>query len=294
MKTIFALLSTIEFFAMGAVVDGQTNMSEAAGLYHIVPTNGWEAVKATDDSTIWLGAKSEIQILKAHVFSVNNENTSFHVYLDTSDYPVDPKTGALTNGVVLRVGERAYVSNGGGGRTGSYNLMTFQISNREEAEAAAKALSTECILRAPPGYKFLTRFIPDKSEYHADEPVKVKLSIKNLDERTMVFQNGGAQRGPRNNQYGFRVMLYNTKPVPDTGDPVNFGGPSGLLTLESGKEFTDQVDLKKWFNFDKPGNYYIHGFYALTFYRGGKMDSTAGWNVMWSEYAAADFEVDVK
>ena len=88
-------------------------------------------------------------------------------------------------------------------------------------------------------------------------------------------------------------MLFG-KPMADTGDPLNFGGISLFISLGPGEEFSDEVDLKKWFNFDKPGNYYIHGFYALTFYPGVKTDSTAGRDAMWSDYAAADFEVDVK
>ncbi len=293
MKIIFALLSFVGFFALAEVVLGQTNEVDSAGLYRVVPTNGWHAVKAGDGSTIWLGAKSEIQILKAHIFSGNNENTSFQVYLDTSDYAVDPKTGAMINAVVLRIGERAYVSKGGGGKTGLYNSMMFQIPSQEEAEIAAKALSTECILRTPPGYKFLARFVPTQAEFNAGEPVRVKFSIKNLDDRTMVFQKGGAQRGARDNQYGFRAMLFG-RPVPDTGDAMNFGGMSMLVKLEPGKEFADEVDLRKWFSFEKPGSYYIHGFYSLTFYPDEKIDSMAEWNLVWSDYAAADFEIVVK
>jgi len=108
-----------------------------------------------------------------------------------------------------------------------------------------------------------------------------------------VFQRGGSQRGARDNQYGFRAM-HNSTPVPDTGSAINFGGFCTQVSLKQGEEFSDEIDLKKWFSFDKAGSYFIHGFYGLTFYQGGKTDSFAGWNVMWSEYAAADFEVDVK
>jgi len=293
MKTILALLSMFGFFAMGAVGFAQTNSEKTAGLYEVSSTGSGEAVKAGDGSTIRLGKKSEIQILKAHIFSANNANSSFQVYLDTSDYPVDPKTGAMTNAVVLRVGERAYASNGGGGKTGLYDSMMFIVPSREEAVAVAKGLSTDCILRAPPGYKFLARFVPTKSEFRVGEPVQVKFSIKNLDDRTMVFQKGGAQRGARDNQYGFRAMLY-MKPVLDTGDAMNFGGLCTLVKLEPGKEFSDEVDLKKWFSFDKPGTYEIHGFYSLAFYPSERVESMAGWDLKWVDYAAADFEVIVK
>jgi hypothetical protein len=292
-KTIPILLLMSGFFAMGAVAFGQTNSNDAAGLYEVSSTGSGEAVKASDGSMVRLGKKSEIRILKAHISSLNNANTSFQVYLDTSDYPVDPKTGALTNGVVLRVGERAYTSNGGGGKTGLYDSMMFLVSSREEAEAVAKGLGVDCILRAPPGYKFLARFVPAQAEFRVGEPVRVKFSIQNLDDRMMVFQKGGSQRGARDNQYGFRAMLY-LKPVLDTGDAMNFGGMCTLVKLEPGKEFSDEIDLKKWFSFEKPGNYEIHGFYSLAFYPSAAIESMAGWDLMWVEYAAADFEVVVK
>lgn len=277
---------------MGAVAFGQTNSNDA-GLYEISSTGSGEAVRASDGSTIRLGKKSEIRILKTRISSVNNANSSFQVYLGTSDYAVDPKTGAMTNAVVLRVGDRAYSSTGGGGRMGLYDSLYFVIPNREEAEAAAKALSTDCILRAPPGYKFLASFVPTKSEFRVGEPVPVKFSIRNLDDRAMVFQKGGSQRGARDNQYGFRAMLY-MKPVLDTGEAMNFGGLCTLVKLEPGKEFGDEVDLKKWFSFDQPGTYEIHGFYSLAFYPSATVESMAGWNLMWVDYAASDFEVIVK
>jgi hypothetical protein len=294
MKTLSVLLLSAGLLVMCEVTFAQTNVADSVGLYRVVPTNGWHNVKASDGSTIWLGAKSDVRILKAHIYSEDNANTSFQAYLNTSDYPVDTKTGLQTEPVVLRVGEHAYASKGGSGMTGLYNTMMFEIPSREEAEALAKALLVDCNLRTPPGYKFLARFVPKQSEFHADEPVWVKFSIKNLDDRTMVFQNGGAQRGARDNQYGFRAMFANSLPVPDTGNAMNFGGLCTLVSLKPGKEFSGEVDLKKWFSFDKQGTYFIHGFYSLSIYSNAAVESMAGWNVMWSDYASADFQVVVK
>ena len=255
-------------------------------------SSGWVA------ASIWAG-KADIQILKARVYSENNANTSFGVRLETGDYAVDSKLGMPAKGFVLRVGDHAYAYGGGGGKTGHYGMMFFRIPNQEEAEAAAKALSTECLLRMPPGYKFMTRFVPAQTEFHSNEPVLIKMEIKNLDDRTFFFQRGGQQTGARGNKNGFRAMLIGLPKggmVADTGDPMNHGGLLGLVKLEPGKVFDGTIDLKKWFALDQPGTYVIHGFYRLGFIRSD--DSATGVPCrgicLWDDYASADFTVVVK
>jgi hypothetical protein len=138
-----------------------------------------------------------------------------------------------------------------------------------------------------------------KPEFTTNEPVVVKFQLKNLDERIVVFQRGGQQRGARDNQYGFRAQFSNQKvwrqAVPDIGNPMNHGGLFNRVPLDSGKLFEDQIDLKKWFAFDQPGTYVIHGFYQLDFYRAPlNKESSMPWYEIWSDYASADFTVVVK
>ena len=241
------------------------------------------------------GERASIRILQEHVYSENNANTDFGVRLDTSDYRVNPKTGEAINPMKLRVGGHEYSCSGGGGNAnGTYDVMWFSVPDRDEAEAVAKWFSVDCGLRSPPGYKLYSQFIPSKVEFHTDEPVTVKFQLKNLDDRTVIFQRGGQQRGERDNQYGFRAILYE-HPVPDAGNPVNFGGLCVLVPLEPNKMFEDQIDLKKWFAFDKPGTYMIHGFYQLDFYRAPLNKETfMPWNEIWHDYASADFTIVVK
>jgi hypothetical protein len=76
---------------------------------------------------------------------------------------------------------------------------------------------------------------------------------------------GGQQRGARDNQ--FRFLAYRSygggKAVPDTGDPVNFGGIGSVQTLAPGETFTRSVGIEKWFKFDEPDFYRITGMYEL-------------------------------
>jgi hypothetical protein len=291
---IAAVLLTLLFLALNQPT-WATDTNTVNGLYCVSTIATGPAVKMPDGSTIHLGAKAPMQIIKATIYSENNANSNFLVFLDTTDFPADPKTGAMPETIVLRIGNRAYTCSGYGGRTGMYNDMQFNIPDRNEAEVAARGLSVPCILRQPPGYKYFAEFTPAKSEFVSNEPVTVKFSIKNLDDRTMAFQNGGSQRGARNNQFGFRAMFGYMKPVPDVGDPINFGGLCGLVKLEPGKTFDAEVDLKKWFTFDKPGTYSIHGFYALALYKPSDgIESLSPANLLWSDYAAADFTVTVK
>jgi hypothetical protein len=241
------------------------------------------------------GEKADIKILQAHIYSENNANIDFSVRLDTSDYQVDPKTGTIANPVTLRISGHEYSSSGGGGKTnGTYNVMWFRVRGQDGVEAIAKWFSITCDLRSPPGYKLFAQFVPSKTEFNTNEPVMVKFQLKNLDERTVIFQRGGQQRGYRDNQYGFRAMMYE-QTVPDIGNPMNFGGLCGLIPLDSGKVFEDQIDLKKWFAFNKPGTYMIHGFYQLDFYRPPlDRETFMPGNEIWSDYASADFTVTVK
>ena len=91
-------------------------------------------------------------------------------------------------------------------------------------------------------------------------------------------------------------MFQYIQPVADTGSPINFGGLIGPDSLDPGTTFEDQIDLKKWFALNKPGTYKIHGFYQLAFCRPPLTpETTKPWGeIMWSDYASADFEIVVK
>ena len=236
------------------------------------------------------GEKVDIKNLQAHIYSANNANTDFGVRLDN-----------VTNLVTLRIGGYAYsCSSWGLSSKNTINAVLFDFHGQHEVNVVAKWFSTTCDLRSPPGYKLYSQFIPSKTIFNTNEPVIVKFQLKNTDERTVIFQRGGQQRGDRDNQYGFRAQFSDQKvwvqAVPDIGNPINFGGMSALIPLDSGKIFEDQIDLKKWFSFDKPGTYTIHGFYQLDLYQAAlnNQETFMPWNVVWRDYASADFTVVIK
>ena len=234
------------------------------------------------------GAAVETKNLQAHVYSENNANTDFSFRLD-----------GVTNLVRLRISGHEYSCSGwGGAPKDTINVVWFKTHVQDEAEAIAKWFSVNCDLRSPPGYKLTAQFVPLKPEYTTNEPVVVKFQLKNLDERTVVFQRGGLQRGRRDNQFSFSGQLSNKNGVRQAltaSHAACFGGLSTLVPLDSGKLFEDQIDLKKWFAFDQPGTYLIHGSYLLDFYRAplGKETDTP-WNEIWSDYVSADFTIIAK
>ena len=293
-KATLILFSVIVSLAVSQTALADTNSADSNGFYYVSSGETGQTMKTADGTTVRLGRKAEIQISKAYVYSENNANTDFDVLLYSSDFSADPKTGAPIP-VALRIGNHVYTWSGYRSHGGSYNDTQFEIHGQDEAMAAAKWLSVDCKLRTQPGYKFSAQFIPTQSEFHTNESVLVKFAMRNLDDRMIIFQSGGQQRGYRDNQYGFRAMYQYGVPVADVGNPVNFGGLCELINLEPGKEFEGQTDLKKWFNFDKAGTYSIHGFYRLDFYPPGKESEVwKPWNVKWSDYASADFTVVVK
>ena len=90
------------------------------------------------------------------------------------------------------------------------------------------------------------------------------LAIENVGRIPVSFRVGGANRGSRDNQFGF-TAYGPMGAVPDTGDPVHFGGLSYNTMLKPGETFRKEVDLRKWFTFKQPGRYTITGTYDLVF-----------------------------
>ena len=110
----------------------------------------------------------------------------------------------------------------------------------------------------------------------------LELEIKNVGSTTVRLIEGGKQRGPRDNQFGFTAFggSGHGKPIPDTGDPTNFGGKGGFHELKPNDVFRKQVDLSKWFKFEKPDTYQITGMYELEL-----QDKDFGARVLWQEFA---------
>jgi hypothetical protein len=259
-KTILTLFSVIVSLAVSQAALADTNAADSNGLYYV--SSQRTVVRTTGRATVYSYDKAgikNIKIVKADVYSVNNSNTEFEVSLDTSDFPD-------YSDVVLRVGNHVYSRPliGGNGKTG-YKRMEFEIHNRNGAEAVAKWLSVDCHLRNPLPPKFSAQFIPAQSEFHTDDPVSVDFVMTNLDDKPFYYEQTGAAAL----QFAFQATFKGWRLHDKTWDnnPMHMvGGFVGLVQLAPGKVFDDQVDLKWWFDFNKPGTYKIHGSYYLSIF----------------------------
>jgi len=90
-------------------------------------------------------------------------------------------------------------------KDGTVNLSTV-IHGDEALRAVTKVYKIEPVLRKHPGHKFAVSFQPDKESYKPGDAITLKLSIKNVGNETVSFFDGGRQRGPRDNQFGFTAM----------------------------------------------------------------------------------------
>ena len=115
----------------------------------------------------------------------------------------------------------------------------------------------------------------------------VTMEIKNTGKVPFAFQDGGRQRGARNNQFSFSASRKSGSAVPDTGDGRDFGGKSTTRELQPGDTFEKQVDLKSWFRLAKPDIYSIQGSYQM------ELKTEDGWTT-WEDIATGDCEVVIE
>ncbi len=279
----------------GCLATAAENTADPNGLYYVSSDSSGLELETPRETKVRLGEKADIRILTARVYSENNANRDFEARLGTTAYPaVDTQTVSGARRLFLRIGDRAYPWGGGGGRQGEFDEMLFKIHGQSEAKAAAKWLGVKCALRSHPGYRLLAQFVPTHPEYDSGGPIIVNFELRNVGDRTLFFRRGGAQRGARDNQYAF-LAKFGSRIVPDTGDPTHFGGFVEFIQLKPGEAFTDEIDLKKWFAFDKAGRYFIQGLYGLVFEPGDA--STVGnvpWSRIWEDCASAHFQVVVR
>jgi hypothetical protein len=121
------------------------------------------------------------------------------------------------------------------------------------------------------------------------EAIPVMLEIVNLGGTPVAFMAGGKNRGERDNQFGF-TAYDGLAAVPDTGSPVHFGGLSSKVTLGPGETWKKEVDLRKWFSFEKRGVYEVTGTYEINFVDLNDQD----WFVVWQDYATSSFFVTIE
>lgn len=226
------------------------------------------------------------KIERAELRSQSNDNGKYELIL-SSDHPFSLHFGKI--GLVL--GNQVIRCNmGGGGSESGHYAIGAGIDDTNLVPRLAQFFNAKVEQRHHPGYLMLVSFIPDKTEFALGEPVSARLRITNVGTSNFTFVQGGRQRGARDNQFAFSAESAGDKMLPDTGDPRNFGGLAGYVTLKPGESHEIPVDLTKWFAFTKAGFYQVRGSYYMEF-----VDlSASGGGTLWEDCACAEFTVRIK
>lgn len=242
------------------------------GIYALTDdADGVKVARADTEGTVSLGPLVADQFGEAVLQSYSNSNDLFHLRLNgAGPFREDAHKRRLAiyaEGVCVVVGGNSEPEQG---------RMDVSANVAGEANAAklAAALGAKVRKRSHPGHKWRVSWSPIKLSFAPGEPVMVRLKITNVGEKSFRFFEGGQQRGPRDNQFGFIAFNFLT-PVPDTGDPTNFGGIAAFRTVEPGQTFEKEVDLRGWFKFEPGGSYSITGLYQVELL--GADDSSTQW-----------------
>lgn len=152
-----------------------------------------------------------------------------------------------------------------GGQSAQDNEYRMTASGRGVAlaEALIRHFNPAVQRREHPGHRLMARFIRSKSTYKAGEPVEVSLKITNVGDTPVAFQQGGKQRGARDNQFTFSAEEAGEMMLPDIGSPRHMGGLSSYRKLSPGESVEIPVDLSNWFNFERGKHYTIYGSYWM-------------------------------
>lgn len=254
------------------------------GVYQVHEKGDGPKVTRNDTgASMHLGQRLTDKLGTATIRSESNDNSRFRFELQgVGTYPKDaqPAPGAiLINGKCYMIYSQSDPNDGPGN-------LGAQIHGEDAMREVAKRLKIEPTLRKHPGHKVLVRFTPDKETYKPREPISLTMTIKNVGENTVTFFDGGRQRGPRDNQFGFTAYRGHGSglAVPDSGDPTNFGGLGSNRTLKPGESFKKDVRLDKWFVFNDADTYLVTGTYRLEIHD----PNVKGYRVIWNDFAVGE------
>jgi hypothetical protein len=194
------------------------------------------------------------------LISTSNDNESFRLTLsEAGPFRNDIKSthqAAYINGVCV-IGTGQVLDDQ------QRSTLVGDFTSIDNANKIAKALSIEPKLRKHPGHKMFVKWTPKEPSFDPNDPIELTLTVKNVGEVDVNFTAGGRQRGVRYNQFVFVAHSANGKAVPDTGDPINFGGIGSFVKLKPGESFTKTVDVSKWFRFTESGSYQLTCMYHI-------------------------------
>lgn len=248
--------------------DGEKVFDELPnGIYSARPEDsdeqGTEVKRSDAEGTVVLLHRLTDQFGRIEMKSMANDNTRFRIHLKGAG----PFREGDDIGRLALVVDGVYATVWGHSDPDELGRMDLSasVTGAEAARRIAVALGVQPRLRQHLGHRMEVTYEPTKQSFQAGEAVVLKMTIKNTGDVPFSFQDGGKQRGPRNNQFGFTALCNGGQgpEIPDTGDPRHHGGKSVLRTLRKGEAFEKEVDITKWFDLSQPGTYKIDGRFEI-------------------------------
>ncbi len=228
------------------------------------------------------GKRVVLPVIRGQIYSLNNANDR---WAGDIGYP---QAGFLEGNhyrVVLSGKQKNIWGFGKNGDT-EFNFG-FQLE-AGEVEQAKALLSLPVHARHHPGHRIDGAFSTTKEAYRPGEKITVTLVIRNLSDQPFRFQQGGHQRGPRDDQFCFAGE------GPDGGLKIktasNFGGLSVLTTIAPHGELSLSVDLGNWIDVEKMGYYSLMGSYLLPIHDDDTIQSMA----IWEDFLTRPFAFEVE
>lgn len=181
------------------------------------------------------------------IYARDNGNTRFALWARTERRPTCPRA-------VLRAGPDAVVVESWGGDAEACTL-DFELDASQAARVAA-ALHVPREDRHPIGEQLTGTFAASRRVYRRGEPVEIVLTIANPAGAPSVSrQQGGRQRGLRDNQFAFRITRNGTALAPV--EAPDFGGISQRLAVAPSTSGQVRTALAPWGDLGRPGRYSV-------------------------------------
>lgn len=255
------------------------------GLYTQFQDEAAPEIVTYDGKKLRIGAKCDLKIEKAELFSTDNLNNSYHLNVTV---PYKPELESSSRKVLVVRGTAYRQSGSASYRQKTYGL-DFRFSGKDKAKEVADFFGIQPHYRHHPKHCLGISFIPAKEKFATGERVELTFRIKNLGDNTIAFLQGGRYRGTRDNQYIFSAR-FKGKQVNDVGTSYHFGGLAVTKVLKPGDVFEDKVELNKWFAFEQEGFYQILGSYYMKFLDPQELL----WWGIWEDYVSAEFTVIIE
>lgn len=235
-------VSSSTAFALGdGIYEGSTSSARSRGSIEALGLS----------TTVYFTAARPARIRDASLYSSSNDNDQYRFIARLTRR----RAGSV---IVLACDQRAFVSRGEWSDSRG-QFAEFWI-DRRCADAASRVSGAARLDRRSVGEGVTGRFSVPARSFAAGAAIEVALSIENGSSVLPVQRRvGGQQRGPRDNQFSFRVFR-NGVLLPETPGP-DFGGPTGFVALQPGGVVELRAPLDRWANLTVPGEYRVECSY---------------------------------